>query len=204
MGAREAIVKFTGEEPVTEEREGRGTRFSFEDGSEYVVYDDFDKARDDAIEQSEELIEDMGIEGISWENMDYPLSHYVQGDWLYDDMHESNLSYARDIATEESDEGRSSRLEDELVENGLEFTGDIDVDAETYATDYLDYDDPVEWIKDNFGDEELNRIAKENPDFIDIHAIAEDVVDHDGNANTLASYDLKENVVDDCYIYRID
>lgn len=163
----------------------------------------FDAAKQDCINLWET---DIGpLESISWENMNYPIEHYVKSDALDNDMKESYYGYAVDISQEEGSDNYENRLQEEMVENNLKYTGNLDDDAETYS-DFLcgNYESSIEWCIDHFGKEELDNILKEHPEMIDYDSLAEDVVNHDGPANILSTYDGKEVEYEGFIFYRLN
>lgn len=83
-------------------------------------------------------------------------------------------------------------------------------DAESEAQDNIseladkmsdDQGDAIEYYRDNFGEDEFNRIVKEQ-ELLDVRAYAEYCADVDGVAHALASYDGNEYEEDGYYIYR--
>lgn len=184
-------------------------------GKTYYIFDDEDEARDAAIRYTEDLIADIGLEGINgWED-------FVDIAWFEDAMRESYESYAYDIDNE-SDSIYGTRLVEECYDSGLIDDDDFEVDEETGEIDYTrctvdtdglverltdslceQYDDPVEWYIDNFGDA-IEAIMYN--DLVDVKALAEYCVDADGIAHSLAGYDGEENTFEfdgiTYYIYR--
>lgn len=180
----------------------------------YYIFDDYDEARDAAVRYAEDLIADIGVTAINgWED-------HVDTTWFDDAMRESYESYCYDIESEYSTE-YGNRLVEECFDNGLIDDDDFEIDEEGEVdytecnlstdalverlTDYLcdQYDDPVEWYADNFGDASEAVIAN---NLVDVDALVEYVVDTDGIAHLLASYDGYENEYEldgiTYYIYR--
>lgn len=157
---------------------------------EYYCYESYDEAEDAAKEDCKELFDDIGIEGIRFENIG-GIENFVDEGWFEDARRESAESYVYDIHDSEPD-----RYEEEF--------GDMDVDdaVEKYLDDDGYENDPVQWFIDNFGKSDLNQIVKKN-NLIDEDKLAEAIVDADGPANSLARYDGDEISLD-CgyYCYR--
>lgn len=156
---------------------------------EYYCYEDYDEAEQAAQEDCKELFDDIGIEGIRFENIG-GIEKFVDTGWFEDVMKEDAEYYVRDI--HESD---PERYQEEF--------GDVDEDeaVEIYLENHYE-DDYVQWYIDNFGKKEFYEIVKEN-NLINYDKLAEAIVDADGPAHSLAYYDGKEIQLD-CgyYCYR--
>lgn len=156
---------------------------------EYYCYEDYSDAEQAAQDDCKELFDDVGIEGIRFENIG-GIEQFVDTDWFEDAQKEDAEYYVSDI--HESD---PERYQEEF--------GDVDEDeaVEKYLENYYD-NDAVQWYIDNFGEKEFAEIVKKN-NLIDINELAEAIVDADGPANSLARYDGDEISLD-CgyYCYR--
>jgi hypothetical protein len=148
------------------------------------------------------------------------IENFAKSDWFQDAMEESNRFYAEDIASEDDWEF-GNRLVQECYEEGLITDEDFGVgeDGEPDHTnclvdkedlierraDAMNEEDPIEWYRMNFGDDELNEVVKKNG-LIDWDAAAEWSVNTDGIAHDLARYDGRENTQEydgeTYYIYR--
>ena len=157
---------------------------------EYYCYESYDDAEEAAKQDCKELFDDVGTEGIRFENIG-GIENFVDTGWFEDARKESAESYVYDIHDSEPE-----RYEDEF--------GDMDVDdaVEKYLDDDGYENDPVQWYIDNFGKRELDEIIKKH-NLIDEDKLAEAIVDADGPANSLARYDGDEISLD-CgyYCYR--
>lgn len=157
---------------------------------EYYCYEDYSDAESAAQEDCKELFDDIGTEGIRFENIG-GIENFVDTGWFEDARRESAESYVYDIHDSDPD-----RYEEEF--------GDMDVDdaVEKYLDDDGYENDPVQWYIDNFGKKELSDVVKKN-NLIDEDKLAEAIVDADGPANSLARYDGDEISLD-CgyYCYR--
>lgn len=156
---------------------------------EYYCYESYDEAEEAAQEDCKELFDDVGIEGIRFENIG-GIEQFVDTGWFEDAKKEDAEYYVSDIH-----ESEPERYQEEF--------GDVDEDeaVEKYLEDYYDGDD-VQWYIDNFGKKQFTEIVKQN-NLIDLNKLAEAIVDADGPANSLARYDGDEISLD-CgyYCYR--
>ena len=166
------------------------------DLGEYLVFDNYTDAENEAIEQCKQIIEDCGLsetlifeaEIKGWIDADY-----FKGYW--EELHYS-MSY---------DEGIYNIMDSDEVE--LYESGELSEDdiRDNY---YNALQDSIQnnWIdefKYQFGDELFNDIViKEN--LIDIDALSRWCVDMDGVAHFLASYDGEEIDENGYYIYRVN
>lgn len=156
---------------------------------EYYCYEDYSDAESAAQEDCKELFDDIGIEGIRFENIG-GIEQFVDTSWFEDAKKEDAEYYVSDIH-----ESEPERYKEEF--------GDVDEDeaVEKYLEDYYENDD-VQWYIDNFGKKQFTEIVKKN-NLIDLNKLAEAIVDADGPANSLARYDGDEISLD-CgyYCYR--
>lgn len=164
---------------------------------EYLVYETEEEAMEAAIEETKNLLDSEGISFLHWEYLCADMGDFVDVDWFDTAKRENYEQYVEDIAEEW--EGDRTRLEVEMEEAGCET-----------EEDYVDYlcdgwPDSVEWFRVNFGESELDRIAINHPEVVDLDKLAKYVVDTDGVANTLASYDGKEiELYEGGYAYRVN
>lgn len=214
-----ALAEFLGVSP--DEISNEYGHVYYTDEGEYWV-GDYDEARADAIESSKNLLDDLGLDSFSEWAQNEVIENFAKSDWFQDAMEESNRFYAEDIASEDDWEF-GNRLVQECYEEGLITDEDFGVgeDGEPDHTnclvdkedlierraDAMNEDDPIEWYRMNFGDNEFNEVVKKNG-LIDWDAAAEWSVDQDGPANNLASYDGKENTQEydgeTYFIYRVN
>ena len=156
---------------------------------EYYCYESYNEAEEAAQEDCKELFDDVGIEGIRFENIG-GIEQFVDTGWFEDAKKEDAEYYVSDIH-----ESEPERYQEEF--------GDVDEDeaVEKYLENYYDGDD-VQWYIDNFGKKQFTEIVKQN-NLIDLNKLAEAIVDADGPANSLARYDGDEISLD-CgyYCYR--
>ena len=155
---------------------------------EYYCYEDYSDAEQAAQDDCKELFDDIGFEGIRFENIG-GIEQFVDTGWFEDAKKEDAEAYVSDI--HESD---PERYQEEF--------GDVDEDeaVEICLEDYEN--DDIQWFIDNFGKKEFTNVVKEY-NLIDLNKLAEAIVDADGPANSLARYDGDEISLD-CgyYCYR--
>jgi len=212
---KEALANYLGCE-VDEIEDGyRDDIFEY-GNQEYLVCDDYDDAYNQAVDGVYNLLDTEGFTFINgWEN-------YVEDNgWFSDAQRESAEYYVQDIE-DENDDTYENRLIAELVENGyLDEEDDFhfdeddedqeypllndDVDLEDAKEQYIDSmcdEDPIEWYRFNFGDEDFEAVCVEN-NLVNLQDLAEYCVDSDGPANELARYDGDEIELEDGYLaYR--
>ena len=203
----EALAQFLGlDEEEKEDIEVDDETLTY-DSEEYLVLTDSEA--DDWFERyQKDLWDDLGIQSFSESFQDWIINNALDKSWFEDTMDESNKFYCEDIANESSREF-DNRLVEECYERGLiddddfEEDEDGDVDHEQCKKDNddlielmvedmnNDYDDPVEWYKDNFGEEDLSKVAIEN-NLVDLDAVIEEVKNIDGRG-CLATWNNVEN-----------
>ena len=191
-----------------------------EDGEEYLVVDE-DEARELATDSIKNFIDECGIQGFTKDFQDWIISNAVEGDWFKDAQREGNEFYFDDILEEGSDKFENRAIE-ELYERGIISDEDFEEDDEgnvdysqfkgdpnDYKDDFVDamcedWSDPVEWFRDNFGDEQFTEVVtKQN--LIDIDSVVDTCIEWDGIAHFIATYDGNEIELEDGYFaYRIN
>jgi hypothetical protein len=208
-------------EPVDEYDDGitsgtNGTNVSY-NGEDWYVFNDYDDAVKAATNDVLMYLDDMGVDGI---NLD--MAKYVDEDWFEDVERESFENYCYDIANE-GDDTYDNRLVQECYDEGLIDDSDFEKDEDgepNYEECLIDTDELTErYVEDhmnsitdfvqefiyNFGTDEFNDVVKQY-NLIDFNELAEDIVDIDGPANSLARYDGDENEIDlndiTYYLYR--
>ena len=219
---REALAEFLGCDVEDIEWDG-DNQFSY-GSKEYIICDE-EEAYELAKESVRNIIDDLGLESFSEEFRDQILNddRYFDYDTVRGWMHDSYESYAEDIAYErDSDFG--DRLTQEMYDNRVltdddfvvESDGSIDyfdlkpeVDLEGKKQEFVDKlcedMDPVQWLQDIYGTgKDFAKVVSEN-DLLDWDKVAEECVDTDGVAHSLASYDGKEiNLGNNLVAYRIN
>ena len=168
------------------------------DGSEeWLVYETEQEAEDAAVEQVKNLLDSEGISFLNWKYMSADIADFVDTEWFETTKREFYEQYVEDIRDEWEDDD-ITRLDVEMENAGCETEEDF--------IDYLcnSWPDSIEWFRSNFGNAELDYVAINHPEVVDIDKLAQYVVDTDGVANTLASYDGEEVELYNCYAYRVD
>jgi len=191
-----------------------------EDGERYVVADHV-TAEDLAKSDVKSVVDDLGIESFTKEYQKKIFDKFADEEPFRQAFDESYRSYIEDIKSEDDDE-YENRFVRELVENEIVSDDDLvenedgllalkeDADEDDLVDRFVDamanawnYD-YVNWMKTEFGLDEVTRFIKET-DAVDWDAVAKDAVDVDGIAHFVASYDGEElELGADLYAYRID
>ena len=204
----EALAQFLGlDEEEKEAIESTYDDKNFEvNGEEYLVVTE-DEGYEMAKEDVRSLLEDdLGLEGVSESTQEYALENFCNFPWE-DEMHESNLDYANGIANESGNGIYATRLVEEAVDRKIITDSDCGV-TKNYELDYEDTDELVEMLADDmdndydsmgewfeyiYGRGWVRDMRDTLKDYIDWEALAEYVVDVDGVANTLSTYNGEEN-----------
>lgn len=187
------------------------------DGGEYLVVDD-DEADEEFADYQRSLWDDLGIESFSESFQEWIMDNAVNSDWFEEAMDESNRFYCEDIMSEGSSV-YGNRLVEECYERNLINDEDFEVDEDgdidytdckkdndelvELLADDMSEDDPVEWYRSNFGDDDFMEVVKDN-DLVDVDAVIDEIQKWDGRGPSLASYDGEENESGDFFIYRVN
>ena len=202
----EALAQFLGlDEEEKEEIEVDDETLTY-DSEEYLVVTE-DEGYEMAKEDVRSLLEDdLGLEGVSEDTQEYAIENFCNFPWK-DYMHESNLEYANDIANENGNGIYATRLVEEAVDRKIITDRDCGV-TKNYELDYEDpdelaemladdmdndYDSMSEWFESFYGRGWAREMKDTLKDYIDWEALAEYVVDVDGVAHTLSTYNGEEN-----------
>lgn len=214
-----ALAEFLGCDP-SEITDNGHNEFEHSDGGTYKVLTD-EEADEDFKDYEESLWDDIGLDSFTDWFKDWIIENAVNEDYFWDDMHDSNNSYAHDIASE-SDDQFENRLVQECYDDDLISDDDFErgpngepdyenciYDEDELAdklTEYLDsqYINSVDWVVGEFGWKELSSIVKEHPDCIDFDKVVEQLKDTDGRGGALAAWDGVENEQNGYYIYKQD
>ena len=204
---KEALAEFL-DVNVDEINEGYSDDVLEYGNAEYLVLTD-DEADEKAHDYTMELLDDIGFESLSKDAQEYCLENFI------------NDSFFETVADEESDYYISEMSDEELLDYAHEHKiakAIDDVDDENFDRSDLEdqckyeYRDEIldQGISDYFEGIYGKNWAKEMKDTLekelDFDAIADYVIESDGRANSLASYDGKENEIkvdgEWFYIYR--
>lgn len=181
-------------------------------GEQWLVFDDYSDAEDEARESMESLVDDIGPFEAFGEGA---VSYFLDEDWFYDMMHEDVEYWVDDMSTEDLIDNmeRLGLIDDEDKVQDPDWEPDEDTPANEQEPDMIypedlieskkdelidkicehDYDgDGVEWYKSSFGERDLNDYIKEHPDCIDMDALIENNLDV---ANELNRYDGREEYI---------
>ena len=168
------------------DEQGRKVTVTF-GSEEYDCYDDYDNAVEDAREDVKSLIDDCGgvmKAGFQWDNLGGREQYLSESD-AEDVVREDLENMLSDMSNREKRETYGKTDDDEIVEDQL---GEIN--------SYVDY------IVDNWGEEQLDNLIKHGHISFDEDKLAEDCVDIDGPAHNLARYDGDEIELDGWWCYR--
>ena len=171
--------------------------FENENTGEYIVLTE-EEAYDAAEENLREIIEDLGLESFSKSYQEWILDSCVDKEWFDEYLEEYYTYYIDDIRDVKAVcEEYETRLDEEMDEAGVE--------TEEEFLDYLieDAENSIDWYIDCFGYEEFKSVCEEC-DLIDWDSVIEEVISEDGVANSIATYDGKEYVVGEYFIYRLN
>lgn len=187
-----ALLNYLGETMETVEvEEGYRDEIIVIDGAEYLVLTD-EEADQEYHEYQMNLIDDLGLDSFSDWARDEILNHHTTSDYqnLFDEIQEESMTcYIDDLR-------HMDELEEEMENAGC--------DNEDEFLEYLcDQEDSVDYFKFNFGNDEYERIIKEN-DLIDWDSVIEWVKDLDGRG-IMAGYDgIEMELENNLYAYRIN
>ena len=200
--------------------EDRCVTFRFGSNFEFAIYDDWDKAKDEAVEQAIDIERDTLNSLTNTSNNSYLTSsererkrkqfedfieniRYFCGNDGFDEDELRDLfveSYGSDYDEFDEDAAIDALLNNDIIEDTEEYF-ELDEDGDTDHTlpkfDYTDYRDRyVEKMVDDMGDyidEYIFRFGYDGIEkYIDFDTVGERYVDNDGPAHWLASEDSEE------------
>lgn len=158
---------------------------------EYIVFYDEDDAIKAAVDETMDILDDVGIEGIKFENMGQGIEDFIN-DSQFEDIWEENAQATIDEMSDREKRRQYGTDDDEEILDQMR----EDAVGEGFY---------VQWFIDNFGKEELNDMIKHNRVQFNMKKLAEEIVDTDGAANSLASYDGEEiDLGDGILAYRVN
>ena len=165
-------------------------------GAEYAIYNDYDAAEEEAVEQTIEILKDCGV----GENLlNIAINHnMVDLNWFMD----AAIEYAELYAYDESIEYLADAEELEQIEAGTISEDEV---REKYYNSVIPSDaaEAFDEFIFNYGREYTEKlIIKEN--LLNIEELAQYCVDVDGVGHTLAYYDGEELEYNNYYLYRIN
>ena len=165
-------------------------------GAEYAIYNDYDAAEEEAVEQTIEILKDCGV----GENLlNIAINHnMVDLNWFMD----AAIEYAELYAYDESIEYLADAEELEQIEAGTISEDEV---REKYYNSVIPSDaaEAFDEFIFNYGREYTEKlIIKEN--LLNIEELAQYCVDVDGVGHTLAYYDGEELEYNNYYLYRVN
>lgn len=179
---------------------------------EFVIYEDRDKAIDDAVESEENLLDETTFTRSVVEHFRNVLGDdFLDSDQMKEDLKESQETYYDDLDEEDAIDELLRRKIIEDTEDYFEVDEDGDVDHTLPKFDYGDYkDEYVEKYMDDISDYVDEYISNFGYDgiesYINTNILAKKIVETDGPESTIATYDNveREERIDyvTYYIYR--
>jgi hypothetical protein len=166
---------------------------------EYLVLT-YDEAYDKAIESIENTYDDLGLDSFSESFKQDILDMYLDNDALSSCVY-NDLYYNYFDGMDKED------LKEYCDMYGVDFETAKDdisylVDAYMDANDI--YDNPISYYQEFYNDEDLDKFLEDNG-FIDTDRVFKEVLDIDGIAHLLATYDGNElELENDLYGYRVN
>ena len=194
----EALTKFLGvevEDLTVSKYDGRV--FENEEAGEYIVLtgEEADEAAEESIKES---INDMGLESFTEDFQQWILDNCVDSDWFAEALEDYEIGYIEEIRDEEASyEEYKTRLDEEMGDAG------VDTEDEFLETLVEEVEDPIDWFKDMFGEDEFKYTCEE-VDLIDWEVVINEAIEVDGCGHFIATYDGVENEMGEYFIYRLN
>lgn len=181
-------------EEVEEVTQTRWESFETNKGEEYRVFNSYEEAECEAIEETIAYFE---CEGLYEGMIDFAVGEgCIDFDWFEDALCEvyESIAWNEDIEYIVEDWDEETMDEDEERENYYNsMVSSIGDCAEDFFREYL-Y---------RFGEKEVLNIVEEN-NLVNLRELAEAIVSYDGAENTLASYDGNYFVANGLYFFRVN
>jgi hypothetical protein len=206
------IMEIIDTEGITLNRYGYDYVEIEEYGEDYYVFDNEEDAEQAAKDDIISLFDDIGAEGF---NLD--MDEYVDTDWFWEALKETQEDYLYNMSPEELfetayDNGFLDESDFDTDEDGdIDFSScnrDCDDVAERMLEDWEEAHDEADAVQDYidyFGREDFNYVVKEY-NLVDVEKLAQDCVDIDGRGHFISRYDGEEHEAyfDDTwfYVYR--
>ena len=169
-------------------------------GAEYMVLTD-EEADESFYNYEMELLEDLGIEGLSDSFKSWVYNNAIDSDYFEECIRETYEDYADDIEYEESYSDFENRLQEEMNDWGANDKEEFIDKLTESAID--EYGGAIHYCIDNYGEEWFNRVLRNNSYLIDYDSIIEEIERWDGRG-IIATYDFEEKETDNYYVYRIN
>jgi hypothetical protein len=187
------------------------TAFEFA-GYEFSIYEDRDRAIDDAVESEENLLDETTFTRSVVEHFRNVLGDdFLDSDQMKEDLKESQETYYDDLDEEDAIDELLRRKIIEDTEDYFEVDEDGDVDHTLPKFDYGDYKDAYveKYIDDisDYVDEYISNFGYDGIEsYINTNILAKKIVESDGPESEIATYDNveREERIDyvTYYIYR--
>jgi len=170
---------------------------SKEYNEEYDIYDDYDSAKDVAFENFKSVFNDIG-----WDMFNKSKIGYISS-YLTDDAEEELRKDAeRDLHDQWNDEMSDLFKQDFADDNDFDWEAD-DAD-QLYADATLSqYTYPSEYWEDLLGEDDFVEMCKDNPDWMDMEKLFNEIVISDDIGSNLNSYDGNYSEAGDYIIVRV-
>lgn len=176
--------------------DSRGSVYVMQDGSEYLIYPDSRAAELATKSYVKSMLED---EPETF-NQDF-IEQHIDTERLKRDLHSDVEESLREMVNDNPEEYGLSKEDTQGGPNGRDWTK-VEGVLSSLADEQLS--DPVQYLKDLYGDEDGVKQAIELGG-IDIDAAADDAISTDGAAHFMSSYDGEEVELDDGTImYRVN
>ena len=169
---------------------------SKEYNEEYDIYDNYDSAGDVAFENFKSIFDDLG-----WDLFNKSKIGYISS-YLTDDAEEELRKDAENDLYTVWDEMSDSDKEEIAEEYGFDWEAS-DAD-QLYADEILSkYRYPSEYWENLLGEEDFEKMCKENPDWMDMEKLFNEIVISDDIGSNLNSYDGDYSEAGDYIIVRV-
>ena len=170
---------------------------SKEYNEEYDIYDDYDSAKDVAFENFKDIFDDLG-----WDLFNKSHIGYI-GSYLTDDAEEDLRKDAENDLYDQWNNEMSDSFKQDFADDE-DFDWEDDDADQLYADAILSkYRYPSEYWEELLGEDDFVEMCKQNPDWIDLEKLFNDVVLSDGIGPNLNSYDGDYSEADDYIIVRV-
>lgn len=169
---------------------------SKEYNEEYDIYDDYDSAKDVAFENFKAIFDDIG-----WDLFNKSKIGYISS-YLTDDAEEELRKDAENELYMVWDEMSDSDKEEIAEEYGFDW--EASNADQLYADEILSkYRYPSEYWEEFLGEEDFVEMCKQNPDWMDMEKLFNEVVMSDDIGSNLNSYDGNYSEAGDYIIVRV-
>lgn len=199
-------------EDINEVRWDRNT-FEIEDQEWSVLT--ADEAEEAAHADIEESINELGLEAFTEDMQTWILNNALDADWFDEacregcDFQVENMSsdeviewgIDHDLTTEDEAYGKDEDGEVDYSDPNYDIVDDIKARMVDDAYDSIS--DPIEWFRDNFGEDAIQDRVKDGSIDLDIDAIVDECIRWDGIGHFVSRYDGEEVELDnDFFGYR--